>query len=198
VKNHLNKNKKEGAMRMAKKIIQNLMHKFIPDQDMIKRHKSLQFLGDKLHDPNLWHLNRRSISMAFAVGLFFAWVPTPTQMAMAAIGAIYFRANLPISVALVWLTNPLTMPPLFYFAYQVGLTILNQPAQADFSLDTVLSGLGDVWQPFLLGCFILGVISATAGYFGMRAFWAHHIKKQWAQRAKKIPRRAFRATVWKR
>lgn len=183
---------------MAKEVIEKWMHKFIPDQEVIKRHKSLQFLGNKLHDPNLWHLNRRSISIAFAVGLFFAWVPTPTQMAFAAVGAIYFRANLPISVALVWVTNPITMPPLFYFAYQVGLTVLNQPSQADFSLDTVLSGLGDIWQPFLLGCFIMGVISSTAGYFGMRAFWAFNVKQKWENRRKKVRHVIFRANVWKR
>jgi uncharacterized protein (DUF2062 family) len=187
---------------MAKELIQKMMHKFIPDPNVIKRHKSLQFLGEKLHDPNLWHLNRRSISMAFAVGLFFAWVPTPTQMAFAAAAAIYFRANLPISVALVWVTNPLTMPPLFYFAYQIGLSVLNQPAQTEFSLDSVLSGLGDVWQPFLLGCFIMGVISSTVGYFGMKAFWAYHVNKKWMTRRDKgfrFPRyQTFHANVWRR
>lgn len=186
---------------MAKELIEKMMHKFIPDPEVIKRHKSLQFLGDKLHDPNLWHLNRRSISMAFAVGLFFAWVPTPTQMAFAAAAAIYFRSHLPISVALVWVTNPLTMPPLFYFAYQIGLDVLNQPQQGEFSLDAVLSGLGDVWQPFLLGCAIMGVISSVVGYFGIQAFWAYHVKKKWATRRNQ-PRFArqhtFHANSWRR
>ncbi len=182
---------------MAKALIQKMMHKFIPDPEVIKRHKSLQFLGTKLHDPNLWHLNRRSISMAFAVGLFFAWVPSPTQMAFAAMAAIYFRANLPISVALVWVTNPLTMPPLFYFSYQVGLWFLNQPAADNFDFSLI----GDVWQPFLMGCLIMGVTCSTLGYFGMQAFWIHHVKSKWATR-RKNPRfesvRAFRATVWRR
>lgn len=169
---------------MAKELIEKLMHKFIPDPEVIKHHKSLQFLGEKLHDPNLWHLNRKSISMAFAVGLFFAWIPTPTQMAMAAAAAIYFRANLPVSVALVWLTNPLTMPPLFYFAYQIGLSILNQPMQAGFEFS--LSSLGDVWQPFLVGCVIMAILSSIVGYFGMRTFWVYHVKKKWRQRNRKI------------
>lgn len=187
---------------MAKEIIEKWMQKFIPDPDVIKRHKSLQFLGNKLHDPNLWHLNRKSISMAFAVGLFFAWVPTPTQMAFAAAAAIYFRSNLPISVALVWVTNPLTMPPLFYFAYQVGLTVLNQPAQTgEFSIDSVLSGLGDMWQPFLMGCFILGVTCSTMGYFGIKHFWAYHVKKKWQTRRNQ-PRferqQRFHANVWRK
>ncbi|MEI7796165.1 MAG: DUF2062 domain-containing protein [Methylococcaceae bacterium] len=188
---------------MAKELIEKMMHRFIPDPEAIKRHKSLQFLGEKLHDPNLWHLNRRSISLAFAVGLFCAWIPTPTQMAIAAAGAIYFRANLPVSVALVWVTNPLTMPPLFYFAYQVGLDVMNQPAaEGDFSLTSVLSGLGDVWQPFLLGCLIMGVISATVGYFGMKTFWAYHVKKKWTHRHEKSHKKQthslFHAIEWRR
>jgi uncharacterized protein (DUF2062 family) len=172
-------------MIMPKKRIQQLINKFIPDPDMIKRHKSLQFLGDKLHEPNLWHLNRRSVSMALAVGLFCAWIPTPGQMAIAAIGAIRYRANIPISVALVWLTNPLTMPPLFYFAYEVGIYFLNQPTSADesqFSASGIFSGLSDVWQPFLIGCLIMGMISSAAGYFGIQYYWQQHITKKWAER----------------
>jgi len=124
---------------MPKELIQKLIHKFIPDPEVIKQHKHLQFLGEKLHEPNLWHLNRRSIALAFAVGLFCAWIPTPMQMVIAAAGAIYYRANLPISVGLVWITNPITMPPLYYFAYEVGLWFLNQPTNArnlNFLLET--------------------------------------------------------------
>ncbi len=155
------------------------LRKYMPNPEMIKNHKSLQFLGDKLHDANLWHLNRRSVAMAFAIGLFGAWIPTPGQMVIAAMAAIYFRANLPISVGLVWLTNPITMPPLFYFAYLVGLTLLNLPA-AEFSLDAVLSG--DILFPFLTGCFILGVLSATLGYVGIQFFWRYHASRRWSDR----------------
>jgi uncharacterized protein (DUF2062 family) len=166
-------------MTMAKEFIQKLIHKFIPDHDVIKRHKSLQFLGDKLHEPNLWHLNRRSVAKAFAVGLFCAWIPTPTQMAFAAIGAIYFRSNIPLSVGLVWITNPITMPPLFYFAYLVGLYFLHLPA-ASFSLDALLSG--DILFPFLTGCLIVGMVCSLAGYMGIDYFWRYHVAKKWAAR----------------
>ncbi|MCX7092957.1 MAG: DUF2062 domain-containing protein [Methylobacter sp.] len=173
---------------MPKEIIQKLINKFIPDPEIIKRHKNLQFLGDKLHEPNLWHLNRRSIALAFAVGLFCAWIPTPTQMAIAAAGAIYFRANLPISVALVWITNPITMPPLFYFAYEVGLWFMNQPAGTDesgFSVSNIFSGLSNIWQPFLVGCFIMGIVSSAVGYFGLQYYWKYHITKKWEERKAK-------------
>ena len=166
---------------MPKKLIK----KYLPAPETIKNHKNLQFLGDKLHDPNLWHLNRHSISMAVAVGLFVAWIPTPGQMAISAVAAFYLRANLPVSVALVWITNPLTMPPMFYFSYLVGLWALNEPSPSEnfeFSVDSALSGLGDIWEPFLLGCFIVGIISSAAGYFGINRYWRYHVTKKWEER----------------
>ena len=171
---------------MAKAFIQKLIERFIPDPGIIRDHKNLQFLGDRLHEPNLWHINRRSISAAFAIGLFFAWVPTPTQMAFAAAAAVYFRANLLISVALVWVTNPLTMPPLYYFAYRVGLWFSGRPSSSAenfvFSLDGIWSGLGEVMGPFLLGCLIMGLTCSLAAYIGMDSFWRHHVQKKWTER----------------
>ncbi|MCF7970430.1 MAG: DUF2062 domain-containing protein [Methylococcaceae bacterium] len=165
-----------------------LLKKYMPSAESIKENKNLRFLGDKLHDPNLWHLNRRSVSAAFAIGLFAAWIPTPGQMAIAAATALYFRANLPISVALVWITNPLTMPPMFYFAYIVGLWLLGQPspdATIEFSVDSVMANLGDIGGPFLTGCLLVGIISALVGYFGIRFFWRWNVVKRWNERAHK-------------
>ena len=170
---------------MAKIYIKKLLDKFVPDPEFIKQHKSLQFLGEKLHQPNLWHLNRRSVSLAFAVGLFCAWIPTPTQMAMSAAAAIFFSANLPISVILVWITNPITMPPFFYFAYRVGLFVMgNPPSVSDFNftLTNLFSEISGIWAPFLLGCLVMGVTSASLGYFGIQFFWRHHTVKKWAER----------------
>ena len=160
----------------------------MPDPEKLKQQKSLQFLGDKLHDANLWHLNRRSVSLAFAIGLFAAWIPTPGQMAIAAVAAFYAGANLPISVALVWITNPLTMPPMFYFAYIVGLKALGLESPAadfEFNLDSLMSSLGEIGGPFLFGCLILGTISAILGYFGIKLFWRYYISKQWRLRKQK-------------
>ncbi|KAF3977289.1 MAG: DUF2062 domain-containing protein [Methylococcales symbiont of Iophon sp. n. MRB-2018] len=162
-----------------------LFKKYMPDSQKLKQQKGLQFLGDRLHEPNLWHLSRRSVSLAFAVGLFVAWIPTLGQMAIAAVMAFYFRANLPISVALVWVTNPLTMPPMFYFAYYIGLLLLGNDAPGndfEFNLESILSSLSGIGGPFLFGCLVLGIISSLIGYFGIRLYWKYHISKQWSMR----------------
>ncbi len=156
----------------------------MPDPEKLKQQKSLQFLGDKLHEPNLWHLNRRSVSLAFAIGLFVAWIPTPGQMVIAAVVAFYFSANLPIAVGLVWLTNPITMPPMFYFAYVFGLWLLGEeaPAGFEFTVDKIMSSLGEIGGPFLFGCLILGIMFSATGYFGIQLYWQNHVKKRWGLR----------------
>ena len=160
----------------------NFLKNKIPTQEELKNNKSLAFLNKFIHDPNLWHSNKRSISGAFAVGLFFAWVPVPFQMILAAIGAILFRVNLPISVALVWLTNPVTMPPMFYAAYRLGLWTLNESSKINhfhFSYEWLEQMMSFIWQPFLLGCFIIGVVSSFVGYFAVRLFWRFKIISKW-------------------
>lgn len=88
------------------------------------------YAGTLLHDPNLWHLNRHSVARAMAVGLFAAFIPIPLQMLLAAFLAISVRGNMPIAVSLVWLTNPITMPVVFFCTYMTGTWLMNIPAPA--------------------------------------------------------------------
>ncbi len=155
-----------------------LIKRFLPDYQKIREHKHLKCFGTLLHDPNLWHLNRRSVSGAFFIGFLCAWVPVPFQMVIAAAVAIVARVNLPIAVCLVWITNPITMPPMFYFAYKIGVWTLGVPAHKfnfELSFDWLMAELGLIWQPFLLGCLVLGLASGVAGYFVTRVFWRFHI-----------------------
>ena len=152
--------------------------RFLPKPQTIKENKTLQIFGDWLHEPNLWHLNRRSVAGAFAVGLFFAWMPVPFQMALAAGAAIWIRTNLPLSIALVWITNPVTIPPMFYFAYTVGTWIVGEsPTDFSFELtfDWLLNELAAIWKPFLVGCFTLASVSSLIGYFAIDGFWRYEV-----------------------
>ena len=159
---------------MPKKFLQ----RYLPHPGKIHEIKSLEFLGDKLHRPNLWHLNRRSVSLAFACGLWAMYTPPlPWQMVIAAVLAIYFNANLPIAVSLVWITNPVTWVPLYYLAYKVGAIAMGQGSfdftqfSELFSIDKIMA-LG---TPLLLGCFILMNVGAVLGYFGVQLVWRRSV-----------------------
>jgi len=165
-----------------------LIRRYLPHHDEIRGHKHLSWLGSHLHDPNLWHLNRRSVSGAFAVGLFCALIPVPFQMIIAAVVAIVARVNLPLSVVLVWITNPLTMGPIFFFAYKVGTWILDKPIlQAAAELEGFewwLNEIKAIWKPLLLGSFVCGMLSALLGYCVVRTSWRLHLVRRWQARGK--------------
>ncbi len=167
---------------MPKKFIE----KFMPDPRSIREHKHLKMFGSLLHNPNLWALNRKSAPGAFAVGLFCAWVPIPFQMILAAALAIFFNVNMPVSIALVWLTNPFTMPFLFYAAYWLGTKLLNQPVGEfafELSWQWLEHSLATIGPPFLLGCFVLGIISSAVGYFIIKHLWRYSVVSRWKKRS---------------
>ncbi|MDM8558786.1 DUF2062 domain-containing protein [Candidatus Parabeggiatoa sp. HSG14] len=168
--------------------MKNFFKRSLPPVSQLKSHPNLQFFGDLLHDPNLWHFNRRSLAGGSAVGLFIAFIPMPMQMLLAAAIAILLRVNLPVSVSLVWITNPITMPPLFYFAYMLGTVLLGMPTEQvefSFSQEWLLYTLGNFWQPLLLGSFILGFFSALSGYLLINFLWRSQVTQLWQNRREK-------------
>jgi uncharacterized protein (DUF2062 family) len=110
--------------------------------------------------------------------------PLPWQMAIAAVLAIYFNANLPISVALVWITNPVTWIPMYYAAYKIGAIALGQGSfqfeqfSQLFSIQKAL----ELGAPLLLGCFILMNLGAILGYFGVQIIWRRAVLRKLAIR----------------
>ncbi|SEL57755.1 hypothetical protein SAMN05216214_11488 [Atopomonas hussainii] len=162
-----------------------IIKRYLPSPEAIKSNKSLRFMGDVIHDPNLWHLNRHSVARAMAVGLFWALIPMPMQMVAAAIFAVMWRANLPISIALVWLTNPLTMPPIFYCTYKLGAWMLDTPPLA-FPEKLDLAWFEQIflehWQPLYAGSVVIGLGMAVLGYFTAHLLWRWWVAKSWRQR----------------
>lgn len=160
----------------------------MPDESKLKQHKHLSWLGSHLHEPNLWHLNRKSVSRAFMVGLFCAFLPIPFQMVAAAVLAIFVRSNLPISIGLVWVTNPITMPPIFYFAYLVGDFFIgssDQSIEFEMSMEWLTKSLSLIWWPLLFGSVICGIVFGILGYLCIQWFWTWHVGRSWKRRREK-------------
>lgn len=166
---------------MPRKIIK----RYLPNPHEVKNNPSLAVFGKLLHEPNLWHLNRRSASFAAACGLFGAFLPIPGQMLIAGILAIVLRANLPLTIALVWLTNPITIPPLFYGCYRFGCWLLGLPPLGDnieFTLSWIEAEFNNIWQPLLLGSLVCGTTASLLGFFSVRLIWRWHVANRWNKR----------------
>lgn len=169
---------------MPKKLFKQLM----PSDETIKKHPSLAFLGKLLEDPYLLHLNRHSVSLAFLVGVFCAFLPIPAQMAVAAVIAIIVRCNLPIAVVLVWISNPITIPPIFFACYKFGAWLLEIPPR-DFAIELSWSWLTDVfvdiWKPLITGSLAAGCAFSISSYMSVKLFWRYYIAMQWRKRQQK-------------
>jgi len=166
---------------MPKKTLKQLA----PSPARLREVKALQYLGEWIYEPSLWHITRYSASMAFFVGLFVAFLPLPGQMVIAALLSVRLRCNLPLSVGLVWITNPVTIPAIFYLSYRVGALILNTPMEVvefELSFAWLAEGLNGIWKPFLLGCLTCGLLAGSLGYFVISMLWRQRVARQWRQR----------------
>ncbi len=127
-----------------------------------------------LRHPTFFSVSRRSVAGALWVGLFVALLPLPGQTIVAPLLALLLRVNLPISVIAVWLTNPVTMLPIFWTEYRLGALILNRPVEAislEISWDWFRSGVADSWQPLLLGSFVTATVVASTAYVVVSMVW---------------------------
>lgn len=138
-----------------------------------------------IFEPNLWHFNRHSVSFAFLVGIFCCFLPMPFQMVPCVLLCVWLRCNVPISIALVWVSNPLTMPAMFYSTYRLGTWLLgrqNQVTHIDLSWQWLSSQLAAVWEPLLLGSVLTGLTLGCVGFVSVRIYWRWKIARYWAMR----------------
>ncbi len=162
-----------------------LLRRYLPNPTTLRKHKALTPLGDWLNRPEIWHLHRRSVSGAAFVGLFCAFLPVPFQMIVAGFLAIVARVNLPIAVVLVWITNPLTIGPIFYFCYRLGAWLLGmQEGITGITLEWqwLLSNWSHIAYPLIFGSLLCGWVVGITGFTVVRIAWRLHVIRRWRAR----------------
>ncbi len=126
------------------------------------------------------------IGRGVAIGVFVALTPTlGFQIAIAACLATLLNANRTVAIAGVWITNPITVPPIFAVTYAVGVRFWNGPSVGN--VGSLLGGLSqrasqqEIWNwperlkalilvgrnvlaPLTIGGAICGLAAATICY----------------------------------
>jgi uncharacterized protein (DUF2062 family) len=174
--------------------------KYLPDPEALRSSRMVGWFGRWLQHPNLWHLNRRSVSGAVAIGLFSGLVPGPLQMLTALLLAIPLRKNLPVALLVTLYTNPFTIVPLYVLAYAYGQLLLPgeraahvTPFEFDWSqFGESLRALGDwalaLGKPLALGLVALACTLALAGYVAVQIAWRLYVVAAWRARARRRTR----------
>lgn len=138
-----------------------------------------------------WVLKLRSTPAAIAGGLamgtFVALTPTiGVQFIAVVILATLFKLNRAASIAPIWVTNPVTIAPIYTFNYWVGLQFCDGPPLRQVSAIFVDIGKAmarmEIWQieeqvkmmlhigkeiilPLCIGSCIVGVVCGLLIYF---------------------------------
>ncbi len=146
----------------------------------IKEHRILGYFGEVFDRRKLWHVTRHSVAKAVAVGIFSAYMPVPFEIVIAAVLAFMLRANLPISVILIWISNPFTWAILWGPPYLLGAAILGD--MHDIAPVMTRVWIEQHYSALLLGCFIVGLATATGAYFTVLLLWRLDVVRQWERR----------------
>ena len=170
----------------------NLFKRYIPHKESIASNSIIRLFDEYLHDPNIWHIHRRSSAGGAAIGVFCAFIPIPIQTLSAAALAILFRMNLPIAILFSFLANPITVPFIFFYSYKLGSILFgleeNQITNIIPENTTIIEWFNtiflNIWEPLLIGCFILGLISSSITYFLIRLIWRIGAIVKWGNRHK--------------
>ena len=145
--------------------------KYLPSHATISENRYVARFGSLLTHHNLWHLHRRSVAGGFAVGMFAGMIPgsNPVQFTAAALLAIGFRVNLPISLIVTLYSNPFTIVPLYYVAFKLGQLVLLAP-DGDLPL--------------------LALLLAAISYPLVRLAWRCYVVQAWRRRKFKTAKAA--------
>ena len=171
--------------------------KYLPTHESVRQNKHLAKFGGFLHrHPNLWHLNRKSVSGGVAVGMLCGLIPGPLQMLGAALIAIPLGVNLPVALITTLYTNPFTIVPLYLFAYWIGSLVtgvggkmVEPPEFAWTQIGTWLHALADwalaLGKPLAIGLLLLASSLAVLGWVAVQVGWRAWVVIQWRRRARR-------------
>ncbi len=172
-------------------MLKEVLRRHLPNAEQLRKTSALRPLGAFLHKREIWGLSRHSVAGAAFIGLFCAFVPVPFQMLLAAALVILFRCNLPLALSLVWISNPLTMAPMFFFTYRLGAWLLDMQLQVtsvEPSLGWLFANLARIGYPLIFGSLLCGWIAGVSGFVVARLLWRLHVVRRW--RVRRARRRA--------
>ena len=137
------------------------------------KHKKLRdFIKKYKIPPEYLSTSRRMISRAVLIGLFIAFIPMPMQMAAVLLFVPFVKFNVPVALAMCWLSNPVTMPPMYYMEYLTGSFLLGmQPEPVQMTLEWFKNNLDNIFIPLYFGTAVYSIFGSLLAYFAVNYFW---------------------------
>jgi uncharacterized protein (DUF2062 family) len=103
--------------------------------------------------PYLWSFRQEKIAVACYAGSILTMLPLyGFQIPLALLAAVAFRANLPVMVAIQFVTNPVTMAPLYLTTHKIGSWLIESTGFTSYG-----SRVGAAAYALVVGGIFLGL-----------------------------------------
>ena len=123
--------------------------------------------------------NRKNISKGVFIGLFIGFIPMPMQMLAVVAMMPFVKFNVPIAISMVWLSNPFTMPAMYYMEYLTGSFFLGtEVAPVEMTMQWFSDNLKNIFVPLYVGTLFYSVTVSTAMYFLINFLWQRSVHKE--------------------
>jgi uncharacterized protein (DUF2062 family) len=125
-------------------------------------------------------INRRSVTRGVGIGLFWGFIPMPMQMAAVLATTPFIRFNVPIAISMVWLSNPFTMPPMYYMEYLTGNFLLGKEGISDIEMTLAWfkANIGDIFIPLYVGTAFYSIVVSGLIYLLLNKLWILSVRKE--------------------
>ena len=116
------------------------------------------------------HVHRRTVARGVAIGLFVGLTPTVgVQTVLMLIGCIAVRGNFPAAFLVSWVSNPITLGPLYFAFNELGETVFGGVLGPEITISGRAGEAAVGLIYLLLGSLLIAGPFALAGYFA--AIW---------------------------
>lgn len=122
--------------------------------------------------------NRKMITRAILIGVFIAFIPMPMQMVAVMLFIPFIKFNVPLGLAMCWITNPFSMPIIYYIEYLTGSFILNIPIEkVDITIEWFSNNISNIFIPLYFGALFYSILLSISGYFLVNFIWINSVRK---------------------
>lgn len=177
----------------SKTWLADTLRKYMPSREEMARNKYLAPIAHRFLSPELWRFTRRSVPRGVALGLFAAFIVPLGQIFLAAFMALPARANVPLSAAVTFVTNPFTFPFWAVVAKEVGELVLNiDAAMGAGTAGQLADDRGALAEFFELagvtafGFVVLAVVTSAIGYLISSFVWRFVVARKRMRRLAKL------------
>lgn len=166
----------------------------LPTRESIEGNRLLRPVAHRVLAPALWRFTRRSVPRGVALGMVTGILFPVAQIPFSALLALPFRANIPVAVAMTFITNPFTTPFIWVAAYWIGRRVLHLDAGIPGApiagaIHANAGWLHWLWSEAgpatLAGLVVITLVLSIGGFFVSALGWRWRVARKWRTRHRK-------------